>query len=63
MIDGLIGWVLAFFEPTRVWQPLPENLEAIVEIPRSSASGTSVLPLRAGRFSRGPTFLNRRSDL
>lgn len=63
MIKGLIGWVLAFLEPTRVWQPLLENLETVVEIPRNRVNGTPVLLLSAGRLSRGPTFLNRRSDL
>jgi len=63
MIKDLIGWVLLFFEAARVWQPLPDNLETVVEIPGNRVNGTPVLLLRAGRLSRGPTFLNRRSDL
>jgi hypothetical protein len=63
MINGLIGWVLAFFEPPRVWQPLPENLETVVKIPRAGVNGTSVVLVGAGRLSRGPTFLRCRSDL
>lgn len=63
IIKGLLGWVLTFFEHTRVWQPLPENLETVVAIPRNRVNGTPVLFLGAGRLSRGPTFLNRRSDL
>ncbi len=63
IINGLIGWVLAFFEHTKLWQPLPENMETLVDIPRRRGNGAPVLLLGAGRLSQGPTFLNRRSDL
>lgn len=63
MIKDLIGWVLAFFEPKRLWQPLPNNLETVVEIAGNTVKGTPVVLLHAGRLSRGPTFRNRRSDL
>ena len=63
MINDLIGWVLAFFEPARLRQPLPDNLETVVEIPGNRVNDTPVVLLHGGRLSRGPTFLNRRSDL
>lgn len=63
LIMDLICWFLVFVYGMRVWRPLEESLDKIVEIPLGIGTRAPILEICGERLSRGPTLCNRRSDL
>ena len=59
----LIRWVCLLFDSLVMRQPVTANPEAYMDKPLTPAIGTPALDWSDGRWSRGPTAVNRRSDL
>jgi hypothetical protein len=59
----LIRWVLLLFDSLTMRQPCTENPDIRLGKPLAMAKGIPVRTNRGGQSCRGPTSLNRRSDL
>ncbi|MGH7783663.1 MAG: hypothetical protein ACREO5_07480, partial [Candidatus Binatia bacterium] len=59
----LIRWVFLFFDSLVIWQPVAANPEISMDIPLTLAIMRPAVDRSDGRWSWGPTAVNRRSDL
>jgi hypothetical protein len=59
----LIRWILLFFDSLAMRQPVAANPEMEVDKPLTMAIVAPALARSFGRMSRGPTPVNRRTDL
>ena len=59
----LIRWIILFFDSLRVRQPITENPKLGMDLRLVLARVAPVQTRSGGRMSRGPTSVNRRSDL
>lgn len=59
----LIRWVLLLFDSFTMRQPRTENPDIRLAKQLAMAMGVPARSRRGGRSCRGPTSLNRRSDL
>ena len=59
----LIRWVCLLFDSLIMRQPVTANPETDMDKPLTLAIVTLALNRFEGRWSRGPTAVNRRSDL
>ena len=59
----LIRWVFLFFDSLVIRQPATANPEMHMDKPLTLATLVPASPRLSRRWSRGPTAVNRRSDL